>query len=177
MNCPRCGESLSVYRLGEAETASCEACAFVGIEVEHQRDQPRTESWEDALTRFRRLHSGDGSPSVGDPPHEESQAERIEAMIATLDLPGSDEVVPRRRAAIQCVYDRLVSRGSARRAELLEVVRPDELGYATAESFWNHGGRSALATLPGVEPPGDGDQKWRYRPPTDEPSPATRGRE
>lgn len=53
MNCPRCGGSVTVYRLGEQESYVCGDCEYVGIDVEHGAEPEEMESWDEAMARFR----------------------------------------------------------------------------------------------------------------------------
>ena len=52
MDCPRCGGSLSQYRLGDAETVACDDCIYVGVAVDHTSEPGHRESWTEALDRF-----------------------------------------------------------------------------------------------------------------------------
>lgn len=117
------------------------------------------------------LQAGQHRGSVGDQSEVvKSQAEEYEESttfhedVRGLDLPGSGEMLEQRREAIQLLYNHLRERGSARRRDFLELVEPEEVGYASAESFWTNcvKGRDALKTLPGVAAPGEGEHTWRY---------------
>ncbi|MFC6976107.1 zf-TFIIB domain-containing protein [Halomicroarcula sp. GCM10025709] len=52
MDCPRCGDPLESYRLGDSETAACGSCAYLGVPVDHKSEDRKRESWDDALDRF-----------------------------------------------------------------------------------------------------------------------------
>ena len=52
MTCPRCGGSLTTYRLDRHQADSCEECGFVGITRLRAADTDEAESWEDALMRI-----------------------------------------------------------------------------------------------------------------------------
>ncbi|MBX0285764.1 hypothetical protein [Haloarcula salinisoli] len=52
MNCPRCGGTLTRYRLGERETVGCQECEYVGVTVDHTAEHGPPESWDDAIDRF-----------------------------------------------------------------------------------------------------------------------------
>jgi len=52
MDCPRCGEPLSVYMLADREAAACDRCGFLDVPVEIGSDDGERESWEVALARF-----------------------------------------------------------------------------------------------------------------------------
>lgn len=56
MECPRCGGRLETYSLGEEESVGCESCGYVGVEVEHDHEPLRFESWDDAIERFYEKH-------------------------------------------------------------------------------------------------------------------------
>lgn len=53
MECPRCGGTLTRYRLGEREAIGCQECAYVGVSVDHTAEHGPPESWDDAIDRFR----------------------------------------------------------------------------------------------------------------------------
>jgi len=55
MECPRCGEDrLERYELDGREARSCEACGYLGVPVDHaENGAGESESWEEALERFR----------------------------------------------------------------------------------------------------------------------------
>ena len=53
MDCPRCGGSVTVYRLSERESYVCGDCEYVGIDVEHGAEPEEMESWDEAMARFR----------------------------------------------------------------------------------------------------------------------------
>ncbi|WP_324757465.1 zf-TFIIB domain-containing protein [Haloarcula montana] len=52
MDCPRCGDPLESYRLGNSETTACGNCSYLGVPVDHKSESRRRESWDDALDRF-----------------------------------------------------------------------------------------------------------------------------
>ena len=52
MECPRCGESMTHYQLGDSETWSCEGCQYSGVPVEHRSNKSTPESWDECLQRF-----------------------------------------------------------------------------------------------------------------------------
>ena len=62
MSCPRCGGPLETYRLRDHETPGCPDCGFVDSAVTHERAERKTESWEDALERFRERRVADRGP-------------------------------------------------------------------------------------------------------------------
>jgi hypothetical protein len=53
MDCPRCGGPITVYELGDAVSKVCEDCSYVGVIVDHRREDTDIESWDDALNRFQ----------------------------------------------------------------------------------------------------------------------------
>lgn len=153
MACPRCGSDLDRYRLGDRESVVCPGCHYTGIDVEHgSSGRGPEESWDEALARFRQR---DRRRRLG-----EAGAERL----AELEVPGDDDLAERRRAAVGVLYDRLQSMETATRSELLHGIDPDDLGYASAETFWSSTARAALRELPGVEPPEAGKSAWRFDP-------------
>lgn len=52
MDCPRCGSSLVAYALRDRRTLGCDACGYVGIEVDHHVEREAGETWAEALERF-----------------------------------------------------------------------------------------------------------------------------
>lgn len=150
MSCPRCGADLERFQLGENVSVSCPECQYVGVTTEHGSQRERTESWDEALARFRRRARG-----------RELADEAAEAL-QDLDLPGSGEERHHRREAIGVLYQRLKSMGEATKSELLVGFDSTGLGYASAESFWSSTARDALRELPGVVPPESGASSWRY---------------
>ena len=52
MECPRCGGTVTRYRLGEREAIGCRECAYVGVSVDHTAERGPPESWDDAIDRF-----------------------------------------------------------------------------------------------------------------------------
>lgn len=52
MACPRCGGSLTVYQLADAQSVACDDCTYVGVSVDHTSDAQQHESWDDAIERF-----------------------------------------------------------------------------------------------------------------------------
>ncbi|WP_262176296.1 hypothetical protein [Haloarcula laminariae] len=53
MECPRCGGTVTRYRLGEREAIGCQECAYVGVSVDHTAKRGPPESWDDAIDRFQ----------------------------------------------------------------------------------------------------------------------------
>ncbi|MDY6774901.1 MAG: zinc ribbon domain-containing protein [Halobacteria archaeon] len=54
-DCPRCGGDLVEYVLDSDGRQSyvCERCGYVGIETQHESELVESESWNEALRRFR----------------------------------------------------------------------------------------------------------------------------
>ena len=76
MVCPRCGGSLVQYQLGDSATVSCQACAYVGVSVDHRPESEQSESWDEALGRFYdqyRIEQGD-SDAVENVPTDEGES-------------------------------------------------------------------------------------------------------
>jgi hypothetical protein len=59
-DCPRCGSALSHYALAEGEAYGCDACGWVGVDVEHRSKPAKLESWHDAISRFEAKFANDG---------------------------------------------------------------------------------------------------------------------
>lgn len=112
------------------------------------------ESFNDVLDRLR---TGSIESAI-------RAAENPGSLPDDLDLPGSGETLTARRATVARLYSYLQDHGTATKGDLLELVDPDEVGYASAESFWSNAikGRDSLRALPGVESPGEGEHTWRY---------------
>lgn len=108
MGCPRCGGALAEFTLGDNQSTYCEACGWVGIDVELSPDDspPSDDSQPDAMEGGRQpvdqgqtaaspvASSGtDGSDAGGLPPEtrtllgiEASQADRLDdAGIGSVD--------------------------------------------------------------------------------------------
>jgi len=62
MDCPRCGERLIHYSLGDSETWNCQSCSYSGITVEHRSDRPETESWAESFERFYQQNAESETP-------------------------------------------------------------------------------------------------------------------
>ncbi len=99
MECPRCGGTLTRYRLGEREAIGCQECAYVGVSVDHTAEHGPPESWDDAIDRFRAqgqtvaVVTRDDLPAevpAGELPSEEELVNGVDT--ATVD--DGDSVVP-----------------------------------------------------------------------------------
>ena len=51
MDCPRCGNPLERYTLGDREAVTCGACGYAGISVDHRDERRTVETWAQALSR------------------------------------------------------------------------------------------------------------------------------
>lgn len=116
------------------------------------------ESFDDVLTRLR----------TGELEHARLEADSSH-LPGELDVPGSGDLQDRRRAAIAQLYQYLQDHGTAKKADLLELIDAEAVSYSSADSFWANciKGRDTLRSLPGVEPPGEGEHTWRYTDPGD----------
>lgn len=105
-----------------------------------------------------------GDQEIGADPDRSSTDDAVDAALADVDLPGSGAKEERRRRAVRDLYDHLRENGTATRAEFLELIDADVVGYASPESFWTNCVKAtdALASLPDVEKPGEGEHTWRY---------------
>lgn len=112
------------------------------------------DSFNDVLNRLREQHQSGASGTGDERPH----------LPDDLDLPGSGDRLQERRAMLADLYRHLQEHGTATKTEFLELVEPERVGYASAESFWANciKGRDSLRALPGVEPPDEGEHTWRY---------------
>lgn len=88
----------------------------------------------------------------------------VEAAIADLDLPGSGAKLDARRDGVRDLFEHLREQGSASRSDFETIVDADDVRYGSFSSFWNNCvlDRDALASLPGVEAPGEGEHNWYY---------------
>ena len=53
MACPRCGGSMITFSLGDSSEATCGNCGYVGVPADHHAEPGESESWDEALDRFR----------------------------------------------------------------------------------------------------------------------------
>lgn len=88
----------------------------------------------------------------------------VEAAIANLDLPGSGAKLDARRDGVRDLFEHLREQGSASKSDFETIVDADDVRYGSFASFWNNcvKERDALASLPGVEAPGEGEHNWYY---------------
>jgi hypothetical protein len=78
------------------------------------------------------------------------------------ELPGSGEILERRRQALLAAYDYLSEHPEAKKADFLRDVFPDHRAeFESAEGWWN-AIQPALRELPGVDPPKERGHIWHY---------------
>ncbi len=89
--------------------------------------------------------------------------EDLEVLVAEMDVPGTSEMMRSwRRDAIRETAEFLADRRRATPAEIREsVFEAHPAGYDDPYVWWETV-RPRLAELPGVEPPGEDDDVWRY---------------
>lgn len=67
VECPRCGESLTTFTLGDSQAAVCESCEYVGIPADLRPESSgESESWADALERFLEREAADNDGTATD---------------------------------------------------------------------------------------------------------------
>lgn len=83
-----------------------------------------------------------------------------------IEVPGSGDKERARQETVLRLYAFLMEEGTAAKGDFLEVIDPDDVGYASAESFWSNVEKNdkyqPLRKLPGVKPPAEGEHNWRY---------------
>lgn len=114
----------------------------------------------------------EGDISRSDTDHTQADSGGSVAALQELELPGSGDVLEARRATIGEMYSLLQERAGqiVKTGELKALVDPDDVGYASVESFWSNavkgdsgkGRPNALTSLPGVRELGNG--RYQYRP-------------
>ena len=79
-------------------------------------------------------------------------------------LAGDGDLLERRVDAILRMYLYLREHGTAESDDLRDVVDPDAVDYADADSVWSNmvKGKDTLRALPGVRTPSTGKATWRY---------------
>ena len=86
----------------------------------------------------------------------------VEIRIANADLPGSGELLTRRREALRAAYEYLVEHPDTDPGAFLNEVFPEHpAGYDTADEWWDAIG-PALEGLANVEMATDRDRVWRF---------------
>ncbi|WP_324759757.1 helix-turn-helix domain-containing protein [Haloarcula montana] len=86
----------------------------------------------------------------------------VDISIANADLPGSGELLERRRDALRASYDYLREHPDTDHGAFLNDVFPEHpAGYTTADEWWDAIG-PALESLPDVEIASDSDHVWHY---------------
>lgn len=92
------------------------------------------------------------------------QERRTEATDAAydVDLPGSGDILERRREALLAAYDYLSENPEAKKADFLRDVYPDyRAEFKSAEGWWN-AIQPALREMPGVDPPKERGHIWHF---------------
>ena len=64
MACPRCGGSMITFSLWDSSEATCEDCGYVGVPADHRAEATETESWDEALGRFRERDEAPANEAV-----------------------------------------------------------------------------------------------------------------
>jgi predicted transcriptional regulator len=126
----------------------------------------------------RRTHTPDDTPprasaeeSIGDDVDDDT--DRLTAALDATDdlratvrpaLAGDGDLLERRVDAILRMYVYLREHGTAESDDLRDVVDPDAVDYAGADSVWSNmvKGKDTLRALPGVRTPSAGKATWRY---------------
>lgn len=127
----------------------------------HDRKR-RGETYDDVIRRL--LEGPDEQPEPSTPaepePVDERRREPVQEAAARdvddLDLPGQGKILVRRREAVQAVVDAIHERPGSTKAELLEVIDVDAIGYGRGgpDSAWKNLIQPALHDLATVEPTG-----------------------
>lgn len=119
------------------------------------------DSFDTALNRVLNIYADQRGehlhPTARENLEAESDESGQEAAVAGVDglsLPGSGEVLERRREAVRAIVERIHELGRASKAELLEVVDAEALGYQGAESCWKNLIQPALHEVETVEASG-----------------------
>jgi len=128
----------------------------------------RGDSYEDVIWRL--LEEGDGSRDEGthdaeSPPRvRDEEPATLDVEHTAIDVPGSGELEQRRKETIVEMARLLRDRGSAEKADFLEVVDADRVGYQSKDSFWSNcvKGRESLKAVPGVRKPPQGRNEWTW---------------
>lgn len=115
-----------------------------------------------------------GEESIGDT--DDADTDRLTAALDALDaadeyratvrpaLAGDGDLLERRTDAVLRMYAYLREHGTAEKSDLLDVVDPDAVDYADADSVWANmvKGKDTLRALPDVRTPAAGKSTWRY---------------
>jgi len=143
----------------EMHQAQAEMAAERGEEYDPHEFERRIEERRDEAP-----HPVDDSVPVEGKEMHAAEWKGLDSEVAELDLPGSGDSLEKRRIAVQTLYNHLKRKGTARRRDFLELVDADAVGYSSVESFWSNciKGSNSLQSLPGVDPPGEGEHVWRY---------------
>ena len=112
-----------------------------------------------------------GEESIGE--DRDTDTDRLTAALDATDdlratvrpaLAGDGDLLERRVDAILRMYLYLREHGTAKSDDLRDVVDPDAVDYADANSVWSNmvKGKDTLRALPGVRTPSTGKATWRY---------------
>jgi hypothetical protein len=132
---------------------------------------------EDAVNR-ETVAEDDVTPPTSDPDKTtgddvDDDTDRLTAALDATDdlratvrpaLAGDGDLLERRVDAILRMYVYLREHGTAESDDLRDVVDPDAVDYAGADSVWSNmvKGKDTLRALPGVRTPSAGKATWRY---------------
>jgi hypothetical protein len=88
--------------------------------------------------------------------------QRVADAARDADLPGTGNILERRRDALLAAFDYLNEHPEATRADFLRDVYPDHPAeFESPEGWWN-AIQPALGRLPGVDPPKERGHIWHY---------------
>lgn len=86
----------------------------------------------------------------------------VESAVRDADLPGTGELLDRRRGAVLAAYDYLREIPTAKKADFQADVYPvHPAGFDSADGWWN-AVQPALKRLPGIDPPAEREHLWQY---------------
>lgn len=136
------------------------------LEPEEHPDQRGLDETTD-LVPERPRRSRESGP---DARHTRDRAPTLEDDLEAIrdELPGGEDVLDERLAAVRACYEYLRERGRATKSDFTENVYPENsAGYESAGGWWNAVGKSGLRALSerreNVRPPaGEGAHLWRY---------------
>lgn len=107
------------------------------------------DSFDDAVNRvIKQASSGGPAEQLIDDPGDEP------IDVDDVDVPGTGQILGRRRAAVHLMAEEIHKTGGATKGELLELVDVEELGYQDPESAWKNCFHPALQELEAVEAAG-----------------------
>ncbi len=144
-----------------AEIADAVGCttANLGDTLEHLRERGVIATKTVGAADVRIWYT----PIDADPDLDHDDARDLDEVVAGMDVPGTSEMMRSwRRDAIRETAEFLAERRRATPAEIREsVFEAHPAGYDDPYVWWETV-RPRLAELPGVEPPGEDDDVWRY---------------